>query len=474
MDRSFASLRMTKAELRMTKMELRMTKVNTKMTKMKSIIITPTWNKLELLKPFLGALIQQKDKDFGVIIVDNGSEDGSRDFLIELAKSIKEFPLWVLLLKENAGFALPNNLGITFATEFLEFQYIILLNNDTIPSPNFTEVLHNKAESYLNGFDRKNFDIDKKLFPFLSLNDRWRIGSFTPLVENFFARGRVDAAGIKISPDGNAINRGVGEKIFKYNREKEVFGPSGSAALHLRKALLDVALTPQKIATFKGWEKVDLKEGKIWSVSLRNAKKLQVKLSSDYQYLPIKEFFSSRYFAYFEDVDLAWRLRLRHWGSVYIPGAKILHYHSATAKAYSPFKSYLVHRNQYFNIIRDFPGRFVYVGFWNAFKRYFLLLKSMRVKKGPTAMVAKNSSKIKVFFITIKGWGSVLRNLTGLIKERMEIQADRIIDTEEFTKLINCARFRASFDKMIFETHDFLRGRKKTDAKYKDQIDRLY
>jgi len=437
---------------------------------LKSIIVTPTWNKLELLKPFLGALLQQKDQDFGVIVVDNGSEDGTREFLVEFANENTGFPVWVLFLKENAGFALPNNLGITFATEFLDSQYIILLNNDTIPSPDFTEILHKKAESYLGGSDKKNLDIDKKLFPFLSRQSQWRIGSFTPLVENFFARGRVDAAGIKISPDGNAINRGVGEKIHQYKREKEVFGPSGSAALHLKKALLDVALTPQKIAALKGWEKIDFQKEKIWSVSLRDFKQLRDKSAAGYQYMPVKEFFCSRYFAYFEDVDLAWRLRLRHWGSVYIPEAKILHYHSATAKSYSPFKSFYVHRNQYFNIIRDFPGAYLWVGFWNAFKRYFLLLKSLKYRRGPAAQVAKNASKGKVFYITIKGWGSVLANLTGLWKERSEIQSSRLIDTKEFTEIIDCLRFRATLAKMIFETHDFLRGQMKNGEAGRDHV----
>jgi len=440
---------------------------------LKSIIVTATWNKLELLKPFLGALLQQKDRDFGVIIVDNGSDDGTRDFLVEFANKNTKFPVWALLLKENAGFALPNNLGISFATEFLESQYVILLNNDTLPSPDFTEILHKKADSYLNGSDKKNLDIDKKLFPFLSRQGQWRIGSFTPLVENFFARGRVDAAGIKISPDGNAINRGVGEKIFQYKREKEVFGPSGSAALHLKKALLDVALMPQKIATLKSWQRVGFDEEKIWSVSLRSAKKLQTKSDSNYQYLPVKEFFPSRYFAFFEDVDLAWRLRLKHWGSVYIPQARVLHYHSATAKSYSPFKSYHAHRNQYFNIIRDFPGRYLYIGLWNAFKRYFLLLKSLKYHRGPAAQVAKNSGPAKVFYITLKGWGSVLANIIGLLKERSEIQSCRFIETEEFGELIGCARFRASMAKMIFETHDFLQGHKRSDAKSKARVRRV-
>lgn len=443
--------------------------------KYKSIIITPTWNRLDLLKPFLEALEKQSDQDFGIIIVDNGSDDGSQEFLLKKAEENfeKGIPLWVFLLNKNTGFAQPNNLGITYATEYIDSDYIILLNNDTVPDLDFIKTLHTQSESYLDGLDKKSLDTEKRLFPFLSKKEHWKIGSFAPLVENYYAKGRVDAAGIKISVDGNAINRGVGEKIFKFNREKEVFGPSGSAALHLKKALLDIALDPIKIAKLKGWKSKRLEEERIWSVNVGNFDELQGDsghLNENYQFLPIKEFFSTRYFAYFEDVDLAWRLRLRHWGCVYLPKAKILHYHSATSKSYSPFKSYLVHRNQYFNIIRDFPSYLFFSGLWNAFCRYFLLLGSLRKKKGPAAQVAKNSSLAKVLLITIKGWGSVLWNLPGLLKERIEIQSMRLIDPKDFQELLNCSCFRASMEKMIFETHDFLKGRNSSDEVDKDHV----
>lgn len=442
--------------------------------KYKSIIVTATWNRLDLLKEFLAALKKQKDKDFGLILVDNGSEDGSREFLIDEAKEVKELPIWVLLLKENTGFALPNNIGITFATEFFDSDYIIILNNDTIPGVDFIENLHKKTESYLHGNDNKNLDIDKKLFPFLARREDWKIGSFAPLVENYYAKGIVDAAGIKISPDGNAINRGAGEKIFKYRREKEVFGPSGSAALYLKKALLDVALPPENIAALKGWEEKDLENERVWSVAVRRKKELKNRSENknlNYQFLPIKEFFCSRYFAYFEDVDLVWRLRLKLWGSIYIPEAKILHHHSATSKSYSPFKSFYVHRNQYFNLIRDFSSYYFFVGFGNAIKRYFYLLQSLSKKRGPAAQLAKNSSKGKVVSITVQGWGSVLKNLYWLIKDRYYIQSTSLINIQEFKELSNCPRFRASMEKMIFETHDFLKGRNSSGEADRDRAD---
>jgi len=451
--------------------------------KLKSIVVVVTWNRIDLLKQLLEALKKQEDKSFGLIVVDNGSEDGSRELLAkeELESTTGEIPIWGLFLKENLGFALPNNLGITFATELSESNYIILLNNDTIPDPNFIKLFHEKADSYLDGSDQKNLDIYKRLFPFLSQKNGWKIGSFAPLVENYYARGKVDAAGIRISPDGNAINRGVGEKTFKFQREKEVFGPSGSAVLYPKKALLDVALPPINTAILKERQDSSSKKEGGWSVEIshklvgkekfRKSKPVRnSSLVASHRYLPIKEFFSSRYFAYFEDVDLAWRLRLRLWGSVYVPQVKILHYHSATAKAYSPLKSFYVHRNQYFNIVRDFPSFYVFVGLWNAFKRYFYLLQSLKRKRGPAARVAKNSSSATVFYITIKGWGSVIRNIVGLIRERFYIQKNRLISRAEFRDVINCPRFRASFEKMIFETQDFLEEQKKIGVKDKGRV----
>jgi hypothetical protein len=435
-------------------------------TKLNSVIIIPTWNKLDLVKQLLEALYKQSDKNFGIIVVDNGSDDGTPEYLTKVSRESEksDIPIWSLLLRDNRGFALTNNVALTFALEFLEFDYFILLNNDTIPEENFIKILHQKVKSYLAGSDKQVLELEKRLFPFLARKNDWKIGSFAPMVENYYAAGIIDAAGIKISPDGNAINRGAGEKIYKYSRDKEVFGPSGSVALHLKKALNDVALPPVYTAVLRGEKSQDTKKEMVWNVIIGKSSQKMMGIL-----MPVKEIFSSRYFAYFEDVDLAYRLRLRFWGCIYLPGTKALHYHSATAGAYSPFKSYHVHRNQYFNIIRDYPSYAVLTGLYNAFKRYFYLLRSLKLKKGPTAMVAKNSGSFKVFWIVISGWGSIFANLFGLVKERYYIQSNRLINTADFYELLSCERFRANLAKMIFETHDFLTERKKDGESGKDQ-----
>lgn len=95
---------------------------------MKLSIITLTLNKLEYTKKFIKSLFEYT-KDFELIIVDNGSTDGTVEYL-ESLDNIK-------LIKngENKGFSDGNNQGIAIA----EGEYIGFLNNDILLYPNWFE-----------------------------------------------------------------------------------------------------------------------------------------------------------------------------------------------------------------------------------------------------------------------------------------------------------------------------------------------
>jgi GT2 family glycosyltransferase len=56
--------------------------------------------------------------------------------------------------------------------------------------------------------------------------------------------------------------------------------------------------------------------------------------------------FDERFFLFLEDVDLAWRARMRGWRAMYAPAAVVHHHHSATARHGSAFKHYHVGRNR--------------------------------------------------------------------------------------------------------------------------------
>ena len=90
-------------------------------------IIILNWNGKKLLKDCLSSLFKLTDyPNYKVIVVDNGSTDGS----VEYVK--KHFPKAdILALDKNYGFSKGNNEGIKYALKKYNPDYILLLNNDT-------------------------------------------------------------------------------------------------------------------------------------------------------------------------------------------------------------------------------------------------------------------------------------------------------------------------------------------------------
>lgn len=69
------------------------------------------------------------DLDYSLIIVDNCSPDQSGNKLREIY--VDETKIHIILNRENAGFAKGNNVGIQFAREKLNADFIVCINNDT-------------------------------------------------------------------------------------------------------------------------------------------------------------------------------------------------------------------------------------------------------------------------------------------------------------------------------------------------------
>ena len=95
-------------------------------------IVVLNWNGLRFLSPCLNSLKNQTQQQLQIILVDNGSTDGSVEFVKENFPSVE-----VVENHRNLGFAEGMNVGIKTATG----DYVIALNNDTRVAPNFIEVL---------------------------------------------------------------------------------------------------------------------------------------------------------------------------------------------------------------------------------------------------------------------------------------------------------------------------------------------
>lgn len=91
-------------------------------------IIIVNWNGKKWLKQCLDSLLQQTYPAVEIIVVDNASTDGSREFISKHYKTVK-----LIRNATNSGFAGGNNTGWQHATG----KYVLLLNNDTYIEPDF-------------------------------------------------------------------------------------------------------------------------------------------------------------------------------------------------------------------------------------------------------------------------------------------------------------------------------------------------
>ncbi len=170
-------------------------------------IIIVNWNGKGFLEGCLGSIFAQRSPSLEVILVDNGSTDGSVEFVRE------RFPNVVVIENgRNVGFAGANNRGILRS----KGRYVLTLNNDTVLKEGFLREIMDAAEASAEN-----------------------VGMWAPKILSFHERDVIDSVGgLLIYPDGLARGRGRLEKdAGQYDRE-EVFIPSACAALY-RRGMLD-------------------------------------------------------------------------------------------------------------------------------------------------------------------------------------------------------------------------------------------
>ncbi len=96
-------------------------------------VVIPSYNGMHLLKTLLPTLLPQMPENGEVIVVDNGSTDGTAQWLQTTHPSVK-----AIVIREGLGFARASNLGI----EAARFNRLLMLNNDMVLEPGFVEALN--------------------------------------------------------------------------------------------------------------------------------------------------------------------------------------------------------------------------------------------------------------------------------------------------------------------------------------------
>ena len=114
-------------------------------------VVIPNWNGRELLEKYLPSVIAATEGNAAneIVVVDNGSTDGSAEFVKERFPSVR-----VLALKENLGFGGGSNAGIAAARNAV----VVLLNSDMRVNRDFLAPL-------LEGFqDERVFAVSCQIF----------------------------------------------------------------------------------------------------------------------------------------------------------------------------------------------------------------------------------------------------------------------------------------------------------------------
>ena len=165
----------------------------------------------------------------------------------------------VLRLGKNLGFAG----GMNAAFEASSSEWVLTLNADALPSPDYVHRLLGLARRYPD----------------------YRIGGLTGRLERFHDPDRpdlLDACGMFLTPTWRHLDRGSGTiDKGQYSSSERVFGATGAASLFSRRALLDVAIG--------------------------------------------REVFDESFHTFREDAELCFRLQSRSWEVLFEPTAKTAH-----------------------------------------------------------------------------------------------------------------------------------------------------
>lgn len=174
--------------------------------KLKVSVVIPNYNGKHFIDGCIESLRKQTMHNFEIIVVDNGSVDGSIPYIKE------HYPDIVLIdMKENTGFSGAVNEGIKYA----KAPYIFLLNNDTECEPDCIEHLCKTMEK-----KETIFSVASKMI-------------------QYHNRQLLDSAGDIYTMVGWAFNRGNGKNVSRYEKEERVFTACAGAALY-RKSVFDV------------------------------------------------------------------------------------------------------------------------------------------------------------------------------------------------------------------------------------------
>ena len=302
---------------------------------MKVSVIITTYNSMRYLPDFIDSIFEQSYFNEhkitpDIFIVDNASTDGT-------VKFIKDHYPTVYLLRNMNIISLSRTWNQ--AIRITQGEYILIMNPDLILHQDFIKVAVKVMQA-----DQTVASVGGKLYQLKLVTFDNDIT--TGILEK---TNIIDSCGLQAFKNRSFAERGAGEvDQGQYNQTQEIFGISGACVMYRRQALE------------------------------------QIKYNDEY--------FDENFFLYKEDIDMAWRLRLAGWSSIYTPQAIAYHHRRARSlkdksflkvikyrRRKESFVNFYSYRNHLLllrkNIIyQNFFAHFIYICFYELKKILYVLI----------------------------------------------------------------------------------------------------
>ena len=327
-------------------------------------VIILNYNGKDYIEECLDSVLDQTYEPLEIIVVDNASNDSSLEILKEKYSS----KIKLIESNTNLGFAGGNNLAL----DYTKGEFIALLNNDAVADRRW-------IEEFMSAVNRCD----------------GTFGMWASKILFYDDREIIDTAGHLIYPDGLNRGRGKGEKDKgQYDKEEEVFFPSGCAAIY-RKEMLNII-----------------------------------------------GFFDPDFFAYGDDTDLGMKARIAGWKCIYVPKSVVYHHSSAASGKYSPLKAYLVERNRLWVLIKYFPLRYILLSPFYTVLRWILHLYGALTGKGAAGRFTEQYSLWKLISVLLRACFDAIRGSLKMIRKRLALNKIKKTSRRDFSLWIK--RYRIS------------------------------
>jgi len=214
-----------------------------------------------------------------------------------------------------------------------------------------------------------------------------KIGSCSSKLLMYENNRIINSTGIMIIRDGTGIDRGRNKfDENQYDNQTNIFGACAAGAIYSIDAMNDVGI-----------------------------------LDEDF-------------FAYYEDVDLSWRLQLSGWKCKYVPTAVVYHKYSKSSGPSSLFKVYQGERNRIWIIIKNYPFILLVIAFpYNLLKLLLLFYYNLQGQGRGTLYSGKHPLK-KILWTMIKGRTHAWIGIGNMIRKRKKIIEKKKVTNNQIYK----------------------------------------